>query len=239
MTTAIKRFVLCVWILVLCACGTPPSATEDPTATPTWTLTATATRTPTATATATATPTVTPTFTPSPTATPTLTPTPEGQLAQVLEIVDGDTIKVEMDGQPFTVRYIGIDTPELQSQDWQATEAMNANRALVEGQTVYLVADTSETDQYGRLLRYVYLEDGTFVNAELVEQGVAIVSTYPPDVAYESVFIAAQKQASTAKRGVWQPTPLPTAMPIPTATPIPLPTATPVPLPTATPLPTE
>jgi micrococcal nuclease len=209
-----------------------PTVTKKPTNTPTNTPTAI----------------VTPTNTPSPTDTPTPEPPPTPELteAQVVEVVDGDTIKVEIDGEVYTVRYIGIDTPETvhpsEPVGWMGPEASEANRELVEGQTVSLEKDVSETDKYDRLLRYVYLADGTFVNAELVHLGYAQVSTYPPDVHYQNLFLEKQQEAREAERGLWGPTPtpllVPTATPQPTSPPstvTPLPTATPLPQPTAVP----
>lgn len=216
------------------------AATRRPTLRPLNTATATLSPSPTATAVPSATP--RPTATRKPTATPTATPTPMGQAARVVEVVDGDTIKVEVDGEVVTVRYIGIDTPETKDPnkpvEWMGVEATEANRALVEGQTVYLVQDVSETDRYGRWLRYVYMADGTLVNAELVRQGYAQISTYPPDVAQEAVFVAAQEAARTAKVGLWQPTPMPTATPRPTATQKPAATRPPAPTNTRQPQPT-
>lgn len=192
------------------------------------------------------------------TASPTHTPVPElatitldsgdevtGDLATVTRIIDGDTIEVEINGETYRVRYIGMDTPE-EGDDFydQATEA---NSQLVEGQTVLLVKDVSETDRFGRLLRYVYLQDGTFVNAELVKQGFALAATFPPDVAFQDLFVALQQEARDEGNGLWeQPEPTNTLVPVPTATLIPLPTNTPlppiatdtpVPLPTSTPEP--
>lgn len=162
--------------------------------------------------------TATSTFTPEPTA----TPTPERVEARVVDVVDGDTIEVEIGGQIFTVRYIGIDTPETvrpsQPVEWMGPEASEANRQLVEGQIVYLEQDVSETDQYGRLLRYVFLVDGTFINDELMRQGYAQVSTYPPDVRYQELFLQTQQEAREAARGLWGPTPTPTSTPTPTPT---------------------
>ncbi len=141
------------------------------------------------------------------------TPTPafERTQAQVIRVIDGDTIKVRMGGQVDTVRYIGIDTPETVHPDkpveWMGPEASAANEELVGGRTVYLEQDVSETDQYGRLLRYVYLADGTFVNAELVRMGYAQVSTYPPDVRYQDLFLELQREAREAGRGLWGPAP--------------------------------
>jgi endonuclease YncB( thermonuclease family) len=90
-------------------------------------------------------------------------------------------------------------------------EATEANKRLVESKTVLLEKDVSETDRYGRLLRYVYMGD-IFVNEELVKQGYAQASMYPPDVKYADLFIAAQREARAAERGLWSavPTPSPT-----------------------------
>ena len=135
-------------------------------------------------------------------------PPPAAQTeAQVTEVVDGDTIKVTVDGQSYTLRYIGIDTPETVHPDkpveWMGPEASAANRRLVEGQTVYLEKDVSDTDRYGRLLRYVYLADGLVVNAELVRLGYAHASTYPPDVKHQDVLLNMQREAREAGRGLW------------------------------------
>jgi len=116
--------------------------------------------------------------------------------AQVIEVVDGDTINVLIGSQVYAVRYIGIDAPEThhpeKGVERMGPEAARANEDLVGGKTVYLEKDVSETDHYGRLLRYVYLADGTFVNAALVRRGYAQSSTYPPDVKHQDVFRKAQ-----------------------------------------------
>lgn len=172
-------------------------------------------------------PTLIPTPAPASTQLPTNVPPPERMEAQVVEVVDGDTIKVSIEGTIYAVRYIGIDTPETvhpgKPVEWMGLEASEVNRQLVEDQTVYLEKDVSETDKYDRLLRYVFLADGTFVNAELVRLGYAQVSTYPPDVKYQDLFLEMQQDAREAQRGLWGPTPMPTQ--IPTAVPVP-PTAT-------------
>lgn len=126
---------------------------------------------------------------------------PEGETAVVRSIIDGDTIEVELGGRQVRLRYIGVDTPERDEPYY--AEATAANRQLVEGQTVILVKDVSETDRFGRLLRYVYLEDGTFVNAELLRQGMARRVTFPPDVAEQERFGQIQEEARLAGRGLW------------------------------------
>ena len=131
--------------------------------------------------------------------------------ASVVDVVDGDTIKVTIAGERYTIRYIGIDTPETVREgtpvEWMGPEATEANRRLVEGQTVYLEKDVSETDRYGRLLRYVYLADGTFVNGELVRQGYAQAITYAPDVKHQDILLRMQREAREAERGLWGPAP--------------------------------
>ncbi|MCZ7568843.1 MAG: thermonuclease family protein [Ardenticatenaceae bacterium] len=118
----------------------------------------------------------------------------------VLSVIDGDTIEVEIDGISYRVRYIGVDTPE-QGMPFYA-EATQANAALVADHDVWLEKDVSETDRYGRLLRYVYVGD-TMVNAELARQGYAQVATFPPDVAHQAEFLPLEQEARAAGRGLW------------------------------------
>ena len=124
--------------------------------------------------------------------------------AFVQRVVDGDTV-VLAGGE--RVRYIGVDTPELHHPTKPvqpyAREASEFNRRLVEGKPVRLEYDVQRRDRYGRLLAYVYLEDGTFVNAELVRQGYAQLLTIPPDVKHADLFVRLQKEAREAGRGLW------------------------------------
>ncbi len=92
-----------------------------------------------------------------------------GETAQVTDIIDGDTIDVDINGVGYRVRYIGVNTPERDETCY--ADATNANADLVDGQTVTLVRDSSNTDRYGRLLRYVYVGN-VFVNAQLVAGGL-------------------------------------------------------------------
>lgn len=124
--------------------------------------------------------------------------------AKVIEVVDGDTIKVYLNEKIYSVRYIGIDTPEKQ-KDYYSLEAQLKNSEFVLGKTVYLVKDTSETDQFGRLLRYV-VADNNFVNYLLVEKGYARAVEYPPDTACKIFFEDAQQLAEKSLLGLWQPT---------------------------------
>ena len=166
--------------------------------------------------------TATPTATPSASSEPTFGPTGQTTEANVVRVVDGDTIVVAYGGGEYKVRYIGMDTPETVDPsspvEWMGQEASGANKALVAGKTVVLEKDVSETDQFGRLLRYVWLTDGTtwtLVNLELVKQGFASVATYPPDVKYVDVYLASEQEAEAAGIGLWgaEPTPKPTPKP--------------------------
>ena len=177
-----------------------PTSTATLTHTPTQTASPTATHTHTPTATHTATSTLTPTSLP-----PTATATPAVTEARVTSVIDGDTIEVVLAGQTYRVRYIGIECAEPGL--YGSEQATQENRQLVEGKTVRLEKDISETDQYGRLLRYVYVGD-IFVNAELLRRGVATAWTYPPDVAYSELFLQLEREAREDGTGLWAaPTP--------------------------------
>jgi micrococcal nuclease len=113
-------------------------------------------------------------------------------------VIDGDTVEL---GDGSRVRYIGMDTPET-AGDCYNRESTMRNISLVLNHVVQLEKDVSETDQYGRLLRYVYV-DGVMVNEVLVAEGFAQVATYPPDVKYQERFLAAQQEAVAASAGLW------------------------------------
>ena len=173
---------------------------------------------PTAEPTATSMPTLTPTFTPLPAVPaipeaeciPTVT---EREFATVSNVVDGDTIDVLIEGASFQVRYIGMDAPEVGES--YSSEATNRNNELVQGRTVTLVKDASETDISGSLLRYV-LSGNSFVNYSLVRDGFAYASTQRPDVACSIAFAEAQNLAVSEGAGLWAVIPTP---PPPTSTP--------------------
>lgn len=167
-------------------------------------------------------PAATPTSTPAdtePTATPpiiTLTAISTAtERGEVTRVVDGDTIDVLMAGVTYRVRYIGIDTPETvdprRPVECYGREASQRNRELVEEKTVELEKDVSETDEFGRLLRYVWV-DREMVNAALVREGYAVAATYPPDVKYQQLFLSLQRAAMAASRGLWSACASPTAL---------------------------
>ena len=121
-------------------------------------------------------------------------------------MIDGDTIEVKISGVKYKVRYIGIDTPEIFDKRPEvralAQEASRFNKKLVEDKTVRLEKDVTETDKYGRLLRYVYVDD-TFVNAELVREGLAWAKSYPPDTKHQDYFDELEAEARQAHQGIW------------------------------------
>jgi micrococcal nuclease len=149
---------------------------------------------------------------------------------QVVEVVDGDTIKVRFGhGAVDTVRYIGMDTPETKdprtSVQCFGAEAAAKNGEYVQEKTVYLERDVSERDRYDRLLRYVWVkgDDGAerMVNQELVAWGYAAATSFPPDVKYQGLFRTAEQQARAEKRGLWGACPS-FGAPVPTATSVPV-----------------
>jgi len=130
-------------------------------------------------------------------------PPTDESIVLVTRVIGGDTIEISSGAK---VRYIGIDTRETahpsKPLECFGKEAREKNRQLVEGKLVRLEKDISETDRYGRLLRYVWVED-IFVNEHLVRQGYAYAYTYPPDVKYAELFAQAQREARENNRGLW------------------------------------
>ncbi len=136
----------------------------------------------------------------------------------VTRVIDGDTIKLS-NGEK--VRLIGIDTPESSNnaklrrdikrtgQDAKTVVEMGKiakeyTYKLVYGKPVRLEFDVQQRDKYGRLLAYVYLEDGIFVNAEIMKAGYAQVMTVPPNVKNQDLFVTLEKEAREQRRGLWK-----------------------------------
>jgi micrococcal nuclease len=131
-----------------------------------------------------------------------------GQVARVVRVVDGDTIRVSLGGRQERVRLIGVDTPESVKPDTPvqcfARKAAAFTHRLLDGRRVRLVGDVEARDRYGRLLAYVYRAgDGLFVNARLVQDGYARTMTIPPNVRFADRFAALAAQARRAGRGLW------------------------------------
>jgi micrococcal nuclease len=126
--------------------------------------------------------------------------------APVLDVVDGDTIEVDLNGVEEDVRYIGVDTPESVAPD-QPVECFGEpasafNASLVEGERVRLVFDAERRDDYGRLLAYVYVGD-VFVNGELVECGYARTLEIEPNTSRASQLERLEREAGSERRGLW------------------------------------
>ena len=124
--------------------------------------------------------------------------------AVVKRVVDGDTLLLANDKR---VRLIGVNTPETVKPnspvEAYGKEASEYTKKMLTGKTVYLEKDAGDTDKYGRLLRYVYTEDGKMFNEVLVQEGYAQVMTIQPNVKYQERFVQAQRQAREGKKGLW------------------------------------
>jgi endonuclease YncB( thermonuclease family) len=149
------------------------------------------------------------------------TPAPaDAPLYKVLRVVDGDTIVIEVEGKSESVRMIGVDTPELNDSrtgvQCFAKEAAEKAKSLVTGKSIRLEKDPSqgERDKYKRLLGYVFLENGAFVNMALIAEGYAHEYTYDGAYKYQKQFKAAQAEAKEAGSGLWAEENCPTTPPV-------------------------
>ena len=130
------------------------------------------------------------------------------QSYSVVKVIDGDTIQVERGGERELVRLLGINTPEVESsyrrQECFGPEASGETKRLLEGRKVYLLPDpnASDRDKYNRLLRYVFLPNGEFVNAELVKNGYAFSYILEP-IQFQDFFDNLEEKAQKNKLGLW------------------------------------
>lgn len=131
--------------------------------------------------------------------------------AEVIRVVDGDTIVVRIDGRDERVRYIGVDAPEVANAaagtvpECGGDDAQAANEALVAGASLVLERDVSDRDRFGRLLRHAWLagEPWRLVGLELVEAGAVEARAYPPDTARDRELDAAERAAREREAGIW------------------------------------
>lgn len=134
--------------------------------------------------------------------------------AHVSRVIDGDTIEVVLDSQKYKVRLIGINCPEYTSKvEYFGKESAEFATNELTSKDIYLEKDVSNTDKYGRLLRYVWLEIPIAVNfdeikdkmfnAVLLDNGYAMQATYPPDVKYSDMFKDISTDARINSRGLW------------------------------------
>ncbi len=215
---------IAIWMAILCALALLSLAgctTKAPAPAPTITPApppATATLPPSSpTAPPTAAPTLPPTATPLPTDTPAPTATAtvvkgisntdkQLTLAQLVRVIDGNTIEVKVNGKNQTVRYIGVEP----LGDGAASAAKN--KQLVTGQTLKLEKDITDQDAQGNLLRYVFAKT-YMLNAELARLGYARAVSAPPNTRYDELLKSVQAEARSKNRGLWAPAPGPTATP--------------------------
>lgn len=131
--------------------------------------------------------------------------------AQVVRVVDGDTVDVIVEGGEERVRLIGLDTPETHSPrepvQCFGSEATERAVQLLDEQTVFVELDSTQgvRDRYGRLLGYLWLTDGRLVNLELIAEGYAFEYTYDRPYKYQAVFRQAEKDAQARQAGLWSP----------------------------------
>jgi micrococcal nuclease len=135
-------------------------------------------------------------------------------LAEVSQVLDGDSIEVIIGGVSFPVGYIGLQAPEITAL--YGEEAAAVNRSLVQGQEVWLYADVSEWDGEGRLLRYVFVGD-VFVNYEILRRGYAAAVVLPPDTSCSTLFEETANGARAESQGLWVLTDLTAPSATPTA----------------------
>lgn len=175
--------------LALTALPTPTPAVIAPTRTPTPTIT----------------PTLPPTSTPTPTPSGMTASAPLSERARVVRVINVSTIEVDIDGARRLVYYIGLGAPP--DSDSCFAEGLAANARLVEGQSVRLERDATETDEIGRLPRYVYVGE-RLINADLLAQGVARFIPYTPNNRFDPLFAALATDAQAHNRGCYSGTTL-------------------------------
>ena len=129
----------------------------------------------------------------------------------VVRTVDGDTYVLNIDGRETKVRLIGVDTPESAAPSSYYKDNTEEGRMvsdivkdrITEGSVLYVETDVQETDRYGRLLAYLYFEDGTMVQEWLLGSGYANTATYPPNVKYAERFAELAHKAAESGAGLW------------------------------------
>ena len=130
-------------------------------------------------------------------------------LLEIFKFVDGDTFWViNESGQKEKMRLIGIDTPEARRTgrtevEFFGREASDYVKRILTDRKVRLEYDFERYDRYKRTLAYVYLDDGTFLNALLVKEGYASASTFPPNMKFAELFTKLQREARSKRKGLW------------------------------------
>ncbi len=133
-------------------------------------------------------------------------PDKKGAVKSVLveKIYDGDTVSAIVNGHFEKIRLIGIDAPEMDQRPWgkKARECLGALMSATDSR-IFLEYDIERRDKYGRILAYIWTQDGKMINEEMMKNGCAVLFTLPPNVKYAERFRAAQKKAQENKAGIW------------------------------------
>lgn len=149
---------------------------------------------------------------PSSSLTQTQAPQIQRNFVKVAKVIDGDTIQVFINGKTATIRLIGIDTPETVEREKPVhclgIQASEKAKEILGSKSIRLEPDATQgdKDKYGRLLRFVFLEDGTNFNELLIREGYAYEYTYSVPYKYQMEFKAAEKDARDNRRGLWSKT---------------------------------
>lgn len=129
----------------------------------------------------------------------------------VLEITDGDTIRVDLNGVETPIRLIGVDTPEKDGpytdEECYGEQASRYTTGALAERRVELEFDVERTDRFDRTLAYIWL-DGELFNERILRQGYALLSTFPPNVRYVDRFATAQRRAREESAGLWSACPM-------------------------------
>jgi micrococcal nuclease len=140
---------------------------------------------------------------------PTTSPNTVGVYYNVTRVTDGDTIRINMDGKEEVVRLLGINTPETvdprKPVECFGKEASDRMKEIAAGKIVRLEYDDTQSlrDTYGRLLAYVYLEDGEMINRKMIAEGYAYEYTYLTPYRFQKDFRDVQRLAQASSRGLW------------------------------------
>jgi micrococcal nuclease len=140
----------------------------------------------------------------------------------IIKVVDGDTLRIEYQGQKETIKLIGIDAPENKLNRKAEQDAIRNNESLIniasmgidaanyskslikKGDTATIEFDVQARDKYNRMLGYIYLSDGRMLNEEMLAAGYAYLKTDSVNVKYQDRFLKAFKEAKENKRGLWK-----------------------------------
>lgn len=127
-----------------------------------------------------------------------------GNTVRAEKIYDGDTIGAFINGHFEKIRLIGIDAPEMDQRPWgrKSKECLISLISATDSR-IALEYDIEQRDKYGRILAYIWTQDGKMINEEMMKKGCAVLFTFPPNVRYAELFRAAQKKAQGHKAGIW------------------------------------